>query len=71
MQVPQYRLPKSRQIEYGFRRGPFVNILYLLAKLRNIFDEKVQVGKDQEKVQSEKDSHSKSRGGKNKPTIWY
>ena len=24
----------------------------------------VQVGKDQEKTQSEKDSHSKSRGGK-------
>ena len=31
---------------------------------------KVQVGKDQEKVQSEKDSHSKNRGGKKtKPTI--
>ena len=28
---------------------------------------KVQVGKDQEKAQSEKDSHSKNRGGK-KPT---
>ena len=28
-------------------------------------DEKVQVGKDQEKAQSEKDSHSKNRGGKN------
>ena len=27
--------------------------------------EKVQVGKDQEKAQSEKDSHSKNRGGKN------
>ena len=26
--------------------------------------EKVQIGKDQEKVQSEKDSHSKNRGGK-------
>ena len=26
--------------------------------------EKVQVGKDQEKTQSEKDSHSKNRGGK-------
>ena len=25
--------------------------------------EKVQVGKDQEKVRSEKDSHSKNRGG--------
>ena len=27
-------------------------------------DRKVQVGKDQEKAQSEKDSHSKNRGGK-------
>ena len=27
-------------------------------------DKKVQVGKDQEKTQSEKDSHSKNRGGK-------
>ena len=26
--------------------------------------EKVQVGKDQEKAQSEKDSHSKNQGGK-------
>ena len=34
--------------------------------------EKVQVGKDQEKAQSEKDSHSKNRGGKkNKVTIKY
>ena len=28
------------------------------------FNTKVQVGKDQEKAQSEKDSHSKNRGGK-------
>ena len=27
-------------------------------------EKKVQVGKDQEKAQSEKDSHSKNRGGK-------
>ena len=27
--------------------------------------EKVEVGKDQEKAQSERDSHSKNRGGKN------
>ena len=34
--------------------------------------EKVQVGKDQEKAQSEKDSHSKNRGGeKTKLTIRY
>ena len=32
---------------------------YILCNIR-----KVQVGKDQEKAQSEKDSHSKNRGGK-------
>ena len=32
---------------------------------------KVRVDKDQEKVQSEKVSHTKNRGGKNKPTIRY
>ena len=32
--------------------------------LRFIGQKKVQVGKDQEKAQSEKDSHSKNRGGK-------
>ena len=31
---------------------------------RYILYSKVQVGKDQEKAQSEKDSHSKNRGGK-------
>ena len=36
------------------------------------YRKKVQVGKDQEKVQSEKDSHSKNRGGeKTKLTIRY
>ena len=30
----------------------------------NYINKKVQVGKDQEKAQSEKDSHSKNRGGK-------
>ena len=30
----------------------------------NIKQKKVQVGKDQEKAQSEKDSHAKNRGGK-------
>ena len=29
-----------------------------------VVTKKVQVGKDQEKAQSEKDSHSKNRGGK-------
>ena len=48
------------------------SLLLLLKKLQNfenrliylLFGEKVQVGKDQEKAQSEKDSHSKNRGGK-------
>ena len=35
---------------------------YFVTLCRN---EKVQVGNDQEKAQSEKDSHSKNRGGKN------
>ena len=32
--------------------------------IRHLYHEKVQVGKDQEKAQSEKDSHSKNQGGK-------
>ena len=37
-----------------------------------MMSKKVQVGKDQEKAQSEKDSHSKNRGGKkNKLTVRY
>ena len=31
--------------------------------------EKVQVGNDQEKAQSERNTHPKNRGGKNKLTI--
>ena len=39
---------------------------------KTLLNEKVQVGKDQEKAQSEKDSHSKNRGGeKTKLTIRY
>ena len=37
-------------------------LVYLL--ICSVFSKKVQVGKDQEKAQSEKDSHSKNRGGK-------
>ena len=33
---------------------------------QGVGDKKVQVGKDQEKAQSEKDSHSKNRGGEKK-----
>ena len=43
--------------------GPFIqnhkSSVYLPISIK-----KVQVGKDQEKAQSEKDSHSKNRGGK-------
>ena len=38
--------------------------LFLKAIVAWQFDKKVQVGKDQEKAQSEKDSHSKNQGGK-------
>ena len=38
--------------------------------LNTFYEEKVHVGNDQEKAQSEKESLSKNRGGeKNKPTI--
>ena len=36
----------------------------LFKNQENEVNKKVQVGKDQEKAQSEKDSHSKNRGGK-------
>ena len=36
----------------------------ILALIWYLVYEEVQVGKDQEKAQSEKDSHSKNRGGK-------
>ena len=43
--------------------GPYYLSLNVL-KLPKDQEKKVQVGKDQEKAQSEKDSHSKNRGGK-------
>ena len=42
--------------------GCFVSIRYTEDCVGDY--ENVQVGKDQEKAQSEKDSHSKNRGGK-------
>ena len=36
----------------------------MFLKMHHKNKKKVQVGKDQEKAQSEKDSHSKNRGGK-------
>ena len=46
--------------------SPIVLLLFLAkwSKSGNWYYKKVQVGKDQEKAQSEKDSHSKNRGGK-------
>ena len=41
-----------------------IQFLVLLSKGKNLSQKKVQVGKAQEKVQSEKDSNSKNRGGK-------
>ena len=49
-----------------------VKCLPFVPKILNQKKKKVQVGKDQEKAQSEKDSHSKNQDGKkNKPTIRY
>ena len=45
----------------------FLLCLHFYEVLRSVH-KKVQVGKDHEKAQSEKDSHSKNRGGK-KQTI--
>ena len=49
--------------------GALQEISYIYVSIyvhRNLHSthEKVQVGKDQEKAQSERDSHSKNRGGK-------
>ena len=49
------------------QKVPTVLYLWLFCTLpwqRLKINEEVQVGKDQEKTQSEKDSHSKNRGGK-------
>ena len=51
MHAQQIRDPSTRQIP--------------LSAHLDMCSKKVQVGKDQEKAQSEKDSHSKNRGWKN------
>ena len=53
-------LPNVNAICFNFMKGESAKIEI---PLFNSF-KKVQVGKDQEKAQSEKDSHSKNRGGK-------
>ena len=46
-------------------RVPTMHVLNKVFKVYHFCSyKKVQVGKDQEKAQSEKDSHSKNRGGK-------
>ena len=55
---------------YVFETGSMTGILGQL-KWESL-KKRIQVGKDQDKAQSEKDSHSKNRGGKkNKLTIRY
>ena len=47
------------------RRGLYVSD-YMVRKIHNVRKRrKVHVGNDQEKAQSERDFHSKNRGGKN------
>ena len=41
-----------------------IQVVKVLSHLSGGKEKKVQVGKDQEKAQSEKDSHSKNQGGK-------
>ena len=62
----------------GTNCAPLVADLFLYCHERDVMDslnhdnQKVQVGKDQEKAQSEKDSHSKKpRWEKTKVTIKY
>ena len=53
-----------RRIISYLGRTEFMGHLTGAENLHDITHKKVQVGKDQEKAQSEKDSHSKNRGGK-------
>ena len=48
---------------FSYRQPWKMDMYHSSAELGALY-EKVQVGKDQEKAQSEKDSHSKNRGGK-------
>ena len=55
---------KSSVIAKTFTQIQEIRMKYILAMMFSTVNKKVQVGKDQEKAQSEKDSHSKNRGGK-------
>ena len=52
----------SKRLDYNKRLNHYTAYKAILDAATDIG--KVQVGKDQEKAQSEKDSHSKNRGGK-------
>ena len=61
---PKRCVAKSPRVLIGCVKMPCSRI-YLFKRIIDIlYHQKVQVGKDQEKSQSEKDSHSKNRGGK-------
>ena len=61
------RIPLFYYIKVGFK-----GVCITRACFSDVFLKKVQVGKDQEKAQPEKDSHSKKpRWEKNKLTIRY
>ena len=56
----------------GVAHTRYLLSIHFYCKIAQKVTKKVQVGKDQEKAQSEKDSHSKNRGGKKtKLTIRY
>ena len=51
-------------VEALLHKNPLNMFVNMIRNENSVEYEKVQVGKDQEKAQSEKDSHSKIRGGK-------
>ena len=52
-------------LSYNLAQHILHNVLHAEEPLSyHMYSKKVQVGKDQEKAQSERDSHSKNRGGK-------
>ena len=57
--------------EMLFKTSGAKEILQDTTKIEPSHKKNVQVGKDQENAQSEKDSHSKNRGGKNYIKIRY
>ena len=59
-------------VKFPFLMVTFLVVLHMVYTFLNLLGKKVQVGIDQEKAQSEKDSHSINQGGKKtKLTIRY